>query len=103
MKLSDFSNAKVRDKIWDMVYQAYVEIERIDGGYRYPFILKNGHSMTEDGRHCLADKCSRYYWHEIKFEVPPPPKRIIKETWWTAIENINKLEKQNVIGSLNLY
>ena len=78
-----FSNAKVGDRIWNVV-QGWGEVVQIDNDPIYPLGIQFENGITEkftlDGKGNRRDKYPCLYWDEIKIIPPPKPKRKVKKT-----------------------
>lgn len=89
-----FSNAKVGDRIWNVV-QGWGEVIQIDNDPIYPLGIQfeNGiaEKFTLDGKGNRRDKYPCLYWDEIKIIPPPKPKRKVKKTveGWASIYHLN--------------
>ena len=76
-----FELAKVGDKIWHF-FKGWNEIKAIDENMG---ILVHFWDNTEswflfDGKFSCIDALPSIFWDEIKFEIPPKPKKMISKT-----------------------
>lgn len=84
-----FENAKIGDKVWSIrhgwgkiysikpeneIYLLKVEFDS--------YINQNNYtvSFTFEGKSFRLDKNPTLYWDELEFDIPKPPKRLVKKT-----------------------
>jgi hypothetical protein len=78
-----FEDAQVGDRVWDFRY-GFGEIATVDPSNNYPLKVKfpcaNGAmTYTLDGKHYSNEAFLSLFWDEIKFDIPPRPKRKVKK------------------------
>jgi hypothetical protein len=83
---NDLSKARVGDKIWDLFKQEFQTVREVTPNSNWPIEFERG-GFCSFGGFATTNCCiPRYYWDEIKFEIPPPPKRTVRKEvkFWVA-------------------
>lgn len=73
-----FAEAKKGDKVWSFT-GGWCNIVDTDYSQAYPISTNHGHSYTLDGMILTTHWNPSLFWDEIKFEIPPRPKRKVKK------------------------
>jgi hypothetical protein len=78
-----FEDAQVGDRVWDFRY-GFGEIILIAQSKNYPLRVKfpyvdGAMTYTLDGKHYSNEAFLSLFWDEIKFDIPPSPKRKVKK------------------------
>lgn len=86
-----FSNAKVGDRVWSRHGWGTIKIiDKVDVELPINVLFDVGNYWyTINGKQFKTDIQPSIFWDEIKFEIPPKPKRKIKKEGWVNIYKSN--------------
>jgi len=84
---NDLSKAQKGDEIWNYFAQIWETVEDIEFGDEFPIKFEGGSECDFGGRETKGDVGPTYFWSEIHFDIPEPPKRKVKKEieCWTLV------------------
>jgi hypothetical protein len=89
MITNDLSSARVGDTLWHLS-QGEVIVTEVNPREEYPICVnRDGYgktgNFTFDGRYSRVDVQPLLFWSRPKFDIPAPPKRIVKREGWIGV------------------
>jgi hypothetical protein len=76
--MCDFTAARIGDNVWEYP-TGWTKIDDTDHCDIYPIKTVRGTTYTINGFHRERDIMPSLFWDEIRFEIPPRPKRKVKK------------------------
>jgi len=76
---NDLSKVRKGDNIWNYFAQLWETVMEIEFGDGFPIKFENGNECDFSGREQKDDVGPTYFWNEIHFDIPDPPKRMMKK------------------------
>lgn len=90
---NDLSKAQKGDQLWNYFAQIWETVAKIEFGDGFPIKFESRSECDYSGRETKDDTGPTYFWNEIHFDIPAPPRRMMKKKieFWHVYKSDGKL------------